>query len=358
MNDTAQLLRSLAIDRQKETGGPPTGGPGRWPVLALIATSAIITGGAALWFALPPNSTPPPGKAPPASQETSQARTPPVIQEPRRVSSLIASGYAVARRKAVVASEITGKIVELLVEEGMAVQPGQALARLDSVLVEKDLALARSRVEVAEAAREAIAAELRDAERILNRTRSLSQESFASEAALSKAEAHTEALRAQLRQSEAQLAVTRLDVQRTAATLEKHLIRAPSSGVVVERNAQAGEMITLMSGGGFTRTGICTIVDMDSIEFEVDVNEAFIGRVHAGASASAVLDAYPDLTIPASVIAIIPTANREKATVKVRVGLKQKDPRILPDMAVKVTFPDETSAMAVSASVAKSNNPD
>jgi HlyD family secretion protein len=124
--------------------------------------------------------------------------------------------------------------------------------------------------------------------------------------------------------------------------LEQHHIRAPFAGVVVERSAQPGEMISPISaGGGFTRTGICTIVDMDSIEVEVDVNEAFIGRVHAGGAVTAVLDAYPDWTIPASVIAIVPTANREKATVKVRIGFKQKDPRILPDMGIKVTFLDE-----------------
>jgi multidrug resistance efflux pump len=124
--------------------------------------------------------------------------------------------------------------------------------------------------------------------------------------------------------------------------LEQHHIRAPFAGVVVERSAQPGEMISPISaGGGFTRTGICTIVDMDSIEVEVDVNEAFIGRVRAGGAVTAVLDAYPDWTIPASVIAVVPTANREKATIKVRIGFKQKDPRILPDMGIKVTFLDE-----------------
>jgi multidrug resistance efflux pump len=112
---------------------------------------------------------------------------------------------------------------------------------------------------------------------------------------------------------------------------------------VVERSAQPGEMISPMSAGGYTRTGICTIVDMDSIEIEVDVNEAFIGRVHAGTGVDAVLDAYPDWAIPGAVIAIVPTANREKATVKVRIGLKQKDPRILPDMAVKVTFLEDAA---------------
>ena len=139
--------------------------------------------------------------------------------------------------------------------------------------------------------------------------------------------------------------------------LDKHKIRAPFGGVVVERSAQPGEMISPISaGGGFTRTGICTIVDMGSIEIEVDVNEAFIGRVRAGGTISAVLDAYPDWTIPASVVAVVPTANREKATVKVRIGVKEKDPRILPDMAVKVKFLEDgraTGSVAETMSAAK-----
>src|SRR5262249_31459924 len=129
---------------------------------------------------------------------------------------------------------------------------------------------------------------------------------------------------------------------------QKHQIRAPFGGVVVDPSAQPGGMISpLSAGGGFTRTGVCTVVDMDSIEVEVDVNEAFIGRVTAGMAVTAVLDAYPDWTIPATVIAVVPTANREKATVRVRIGFQNKDPRILPDMAVKVTFlEDKASANA------------
>jgi HlyD family secretion protein len=220
----------------------------------------------------------------------------------------------------------------------MVVQAGQVIARLDSVLADKDLALAQSRASAAEAAVAAIEADLREAERVLHRVQSLSQRSIASQADLTKSEARVAVLTAQLRQSEAHMATARLDAQRTAAVLEKHQIRAPFSGVVTERSAQPGEMISPMSVGGFTRTGICTIVDMDSIEIEVDVNEAFIGRVRAGTRVDATLDAYPDWTVPGAVIAIVPAANREKATVRVRIGLQQKDPRVLPDMAVKVTF--------------------
>ena len=156
-------------------------------------------------------------------------------------------------------------------------------------------------------------------------------------------------LSAQLRQSKAQFETARLDAQRAAAVLEKHQIRAPFDGVVVDKTAQPGEMISPMSAGGYTRTGVCTIVDMDSIEIEVDVNEAYIGRVKARGAVKAVLDAYPDWTIPAYVIAIVPTANREKATVRVRIRLREKDPRILPDMGVKVTFLDEATTSRESA---------
>jgi RND family efflux transporter MFP subunit len=344
MNDKTQLLRSLSIERSP--AAPPTAR--RWPLLAasavaLVAAAVIGT----VWLVrpdllAPQPATPAAAQPQPSAPEPSAAAT----AEPRRASSLIASGYVVARRRATVAAEVTGKVVDLLVDEGMVVQEGQVLARLDSVLAEKDLALAKSRAEAAEAAAAAIAADLRDAERIYNRTQSLSQKSFASEADLTKSEARAAVLRAQQRQAQAQAETARLDAQRAAAVLEKHAIRAPFPGVVVERSAQPGEMISPMSAGGFTRTGICTLVDMDSIEIEVDVNEAFIGRISHGTEVEAILDAYPDWTIPGAVVAIVPTANREKATVKVRIGLKQKDPRILPDMAVKVTFVENVKPTA------------
>ena len=184
----------------------------------------------------------------------------------------------------------------------------------------------------------ALTADLEDATRIMTRVQTPSQQNFATEADLTKAQARVGVLNAQLRQAQSQFETAKIDARRSASMLDKHQIRAPFSGVVIDRSAQPGEMISPMSVGGYTRTGICTIVDMDSIEIEVDVNEAFIGRVVPGGAVNAMLDAYPDWTIPASVIAIVPTANREKATVKVRIRFEKKDPRILPDMAVKVNF--------------------
>jgi HlyD family secretion protein len=339
--DKAKLLRSLAIDRGRSEPAQPAVRP--WPRLVVSGVMALAVLTAGLWFLLPPLAGR--GERVSASAEAqppTPAKSPAPSSEPQQAGGLTASGYVVARRKATVAAEITGKVVELFIEEGMIVQSGQVVARLDSVLAETDLTLAQSRAVAAEAATKAIAADLQDAERIFGRVQSLAQKNVASEADLTKAEAKVGILRAQLSQAQAQWQTARLDADRNAAVLDKHRIRAPFGGVVVERSAQPGEMISPISaGGGFTRTGICTIVDMDSIEIEVDVNEAFIGRVRAGGAIAAVLDAYPDWTIPAAVIAVVPTANREKATVKVRIGLKQKDARILPDMAVKVKFLDD-----------------
>jgi len=338
-DDKSKLLRSLSIDRSANKAERSSR---RWlPISAAIVTCVVAF---AAFGAYEFRRQDPPKEA--ASQiaqpSAAQPQTPQQPQQAptnsKTAGSLAASGYVVARRKATVAAEITGKVVEVFIDEGMTVTEGQVVARLDSVLAERDYELARSRVETADAAIAAITADLEDATRIMTRVQTLSQKNFATEADLTKAQARVGVLNAQLRQAQSQFETAKIDAKRSAAMLDKHQIRAPFSGVVIDRSAQPGEMISPMSVGGYTRTGICTIVDMDSIEIEVDVNEAFIGRVVPGGAVNAMLDAYPDWTIPASVIAIVPTANREKATVKVRIRFDKKDPRILPDMAVKVNF--------------------
>jgi HlyD family secretion protein len=348
MDDKTQLLRSLAIERVPHAG-PPSQPRGRLlPAVGVLALVLLPGIGAALWLEIPFF----PAQAPAVEISSIKiapqgAPQPTTAAESKSPGSLIASGYVVARRKATIAAEVTGKVVDLLVDEGMVVEAGQVLARLDDVLADKDYALAQARVEASDAAVAAIAADLRDAERILTRTQTLSEKNFATDADLTKSQARAGVLRAQLRQAEAQLSASRLEAQRFGAVLGKHQIRAPFAGIVVERSAQPGEMISpLSAGGGFTRTGICTIVDMDSIEIEVDVNEASIGRLHAGTRIEALLDAYPNWTVPGAVIAIVPTANREKATVKVRVGMDTKDARILPDMAIKVKFLEDGASGA------------
>jgi HlyD family secretion protein len=356
MDDKTQLLRSLVIERSPDAGPSLRRTSRVLPAVGISLLLLLLGAGALLWLGVPWAPAQAPAVAAPSDQAARQERADQLpAAEPRTASSLIASGYVVARRKAAVAAEVTGKVVELLVDEGMTVEAGQVLARLDDVLADKDYALARARADASEANVAAIAADLADAERILNRTQTLSGKNYATEADLTKSQAKAGVLRAQLRQAEAQLAAARLDAQRSGAVLDKHLIRAPFPGVVVERSAQPGEMISpLSAGGGFTRTGICTIVDMDSIEIEVDVNEASIGRLHAGTRVEARLDAYSDWIIPGAVIAIVPTANREKATVKVRIGMDAKDPRTLPDMAIKVTFLEDSTA---NAAVVRSDPP-
>jgi HlyD family secretion protein len=359
MDHKTQLLRSLVIDRPQPARS--SGTRQRWllPAIGVANLVVLVGAGAVLWFGL----ATPTAKAPAAEAAAAQPSQPESVQrqtsapQPRSAGMLVASGFVVARRRATIAAEVTGKVVELLVEEGMVVEAGQVLARLDDVVAEKDHALSQARAEASDAAVAAIAADLRDAERILIRTQTLLEKNVASEANLDRSQARVGVLRAQLRQAEAQRSAARLEAQRFAVVLGKHQIRAPFAGVVVDRSAQPGEMISpLSAGGGFTRTGICTIVDVNSIEVEVDVNEASIGRLHAGLRVAAVLDAYPDWTVPGAVIAIVPTANREKATVKIRVGLETKDPRILSDMAIKVTFLQDGPARSDSPSASETKN--
>ena len=226
-------------------------------------------------------------------------------------SVLDASGYVTARMQATVSSKITGKVLEVYIEEGMFVEKDQILAQLDDSTVQAELKFAET--------------QLQEARRVFNRTLELRKDNLASQASLDAAESQLDGLKA------------RLDISKQIVSDMK--IRAPFSGVVINKAAQPGEMISPVSaGGGFTRTGIGTIVDMDSLEVEVDVNESYINRVQPGQPAITNLNAYPEWDINSEVIAIIHTADRNKATVKVRIGLLEKDQRVLPDMGAKVSF--------------------
>jgi HlyD family secretion protein len=328
-------LASLKIVRSADSPSASGATAPRWPWLLGSAGVGAVIAAVLAWLILGRSgaeSTSQPNAA------SSQTATPPVAST-AGPGNLVASGYVVARRRATVAAEITGRVAEVLVEEGVVVKQGQLLARLDDTLATTDYASANSRVNSAVASAAATRADLADAERILRRTQELAHNHLASEADLTHADTQVASLQAQLARAEAEFATARSDAKHASEVLGKHRIIAPFAGVVVDKNAQPGEIISPMSaGGGFTRTGICTLVDMDSLEIEVDVNEAYISRVQAGQDVKATLDAYPDWSIPARVIAIVPTANREKATVRVRIALLSKDPRILPDMAVKVSF--------------------
>lgn len=329
--DNSNKLHALKINRGDEVD--KAGGGSNWPkILGFASLGAVIA--VALWFFWPGESETP---EPAVVATTQTEETPADTSQSQEI--LNASGYITARRKATVSAEITGRVKEVLIEEGTAVEAGQIVALLDDTLAQVDLDLAKAGVRSAEARIKEISADLEETKRVLARTEELIKTQNASQAALTKAQAAVDTMQSSFDRAGVDIEIANLQVARQQETVDKHVIRAPFAGVVVDKNAQPGEMISPISaGGGFTRTGICTLVDMDSLEIEVDVNESYIGRVFAGQRVTATLDSYPDWEIPAEVIAVVPTANRDKATVKVRIGLGVKDPRILPDMGVKVAF--------------------
>jgi RND family efflux transporter MFP subunit len=252
---------------------------------------------------------------------------------------LNASGYVVPRLQAVVSSKVTGKVKQVLVEEGMHVKTGQVLARLDDSTALDQVNVAKSQYAAAQALATQSEVEHDNAVRDLARTKTLFARQLISRSDMDAATTKEASLKAAMDSAREQAGVARNDLALDQQLLDDTVIRAPFAGVVVSKDAQPGEMISPMSaGGGFTRTGICTIVDMSSLEIEVDVNEAYIQRVHPEQKVDAVLDAYPDWHIPSHVISIIPTADRDKSTVKVRIRFDKLDPRILPQMAVQVWF--------------------
>lgn len=322
MNDRIGRLAELQIDREPESGGRR-----RWPGIALGLTGLGLMAWAGTWFLGP--------KAASVGVETVR-----LTQSGSDAGSVLdASGYVVARREATVSSKIAGKVLDVLVEEGVRVEKDQIVAYLDNSSQIAQLNLARAQLVSAEAALDEVKAQLRQAELDLTRAAELLKRKLTSQAQFDAATADAETLRARLAVGRENVTVATRNVAVSQDQLDNTVIRAPFAGVVVTKNAQPGEMISpISSGGGFTRTGICTIVDMDSLEIEVDVNEAYIQRVHEDQQVTASLDAYPDWKIPSRVIAIVPTADRQKATVRVRIGFLERDQRILRDMGVKVAF--------------------
>lgn len=252
---------------------------------------------------------------------------------------LNASGYVTPQRRATISSKITGKIKEVMVEEGMSVTEGQVLATLDDADALVALRASEAERDVAAATLGELKAEYDLAVRNLARAADLRKRDLNSEQDLDSAETAARALEARIEVARLTIEAAERNVAIARRGYDNCTIEAPFPGVVVSKDAQPGEMISPVSaGGGYTRTGIATIVDMTSLEIEVDVNESYIARVSQGQRVEAVLDAYPDWRIPASVLAVIPTADRQKATVQVRIAFDQLDPRILPDMGVKVSF--------------------
>ena len=335
MTDLKKDLEALRIERQPERAGI-----GRW-----IVWTGLLILLAALGFAGWRWAT----RERPVEV---QVATVSVRAAGTQAAVLNASGYVTARRRATVSSKITGKVVEVDVEEGKNVVQGQVLARLDDSTPKAALALAEAQAEAARRGLRENEVRLEQARLAERRAAQLLKDRIVSQSQLDQAKADADSIDAHIAALKEQIHVTERQIEVEQTDLTNYVIRAPFSGVAISKDAQPGEMVSPVSaGGGFTRTGICTIVDMKSLEIEVDVNESYISRVNAGQDVDAVLDAYPDWHIPAHVITLVPTADRQKATVLVRLGFKQLDPRILPDMAIKVTFLREAGDAAAPAAL-------
>ncbi|MGD0413632.1 MAG: efflux RND transporter periplasmic adaptor subunit, partial [Verrucomicrobiota bacterium] len=252
---------------------------------------------------------------------------------------LNASGYVTPRRRATVAAKITGRVTGVFFDEGMSVKEGQLLSTLDDSDAKRALDAAQADRKSSQAAIADYQVQLRYAEIALRRTQELRAAQIQSQDSLDVAGTNVDSLKARINLAKDQVEASATRIEQAQQNVDNCLIRAPFNGIIVSKDAQVGEMVSpLSAGGGFTRTGIATIVDMNSNEIEVDVNEAYIARVQPGQKVTATLDAYPDWQIPSHVRTIIPTADRQKATVKVRISFDKLDPKILPDMGVKVAF--------------------
>lgn len=322
MTNKEELLSQLRIDRNQQTDGE--GNTRIW--IGIAATVALVVTGFAVFT-----------EPAPVKVQIEMARM--AVPDSSTATVLDATGYVVARRTATVSSKVTGKVEEIFIEEGQQVEKDQIVARLDDSNTRKSLELSKAELHSAKTQVAETQARLTEAKLTLERNTEMARRQLISAAALDKARADFESLRAQLSSRQAEIVVSQKRLALQQQNLDDLTLRAPFTGVVISKDSQPGEMISPISaGGGFTRTGICTIVDMASLEIEVDVNESYIQRVRVEQFVQAVLEAYPDWKIPAKVIAIIPTADRQKATVKVRIGFQVSDPRILPDMGVKVAF--------------------
>ena len=328
----ADLLKELRIEKhQREAHGH---GPGRWPWIIGGVLVVLVLVGLAGWLLLGKRAVE--VQTAPAQSAASSAAAGAVLQ---------ATGYVTARRQATVSAQITGTLIEVLIEEGDRVKQGQIVARLDDAQYKAALEAARTQAAASHALVAQYQAQLAQSLRDVTRQEALAEKGLVSKQSAEQARTLVESTRAQLVSQQRNAASADAQVVEAKVNFDYCVIHAPFDGVITTKDAQVGEIISPFSaGGGFTRTGIGTVVDMDSLEVDVDVNEAYIGRVKPDMPAEATLDAYPDWKIPAHVIAIVPAADRGKATVKVRVALEHKDARIVPDMGVRVSFLESKQA--------------
>jgi RND family efflux transporter MFP subunit len=336
--DKGALLHQLRIDRSAREQPDET--RRRWPWIA-VAVLVLIPLAITIWLLKTNRSA--------VTVHIAMAQ-PMTTGGPPSSSVLDATGYVTARREATVSAQITGTMIEVLIEEGDHVKQGQVLARLDDTQQRAALAQAEAQLQSARALLVQFQSQLAQDQRDVKRAEDLVQRKLVSEQAVEQARTLVETQSAQLESQRRQIDLGAANVRSAQVQLDYCTIKAPFTGVVIAKAAQVGEIVSPFSaGGGFTRTGIGTLVDMDSLEIEVDVNEAYINRVQPKQPVDSVLNAYPEWKIPSHVIAIIPTADRSKATVKVRIGIDSKDERIVPDMGVRVSFLEERKPVAADA---------
>jgi len=314
-------LSALRINRAADGAPPPTDrrlwvliGVGAAGAIVLVAT-LLLTGGA-FRSAIPVHLTP-------AT----------MVSPMRSGAVMIASGYVVAQRKAAVASKGTGRLVYLGVVEGDRVRTGQVLARIEDADVRAQLAQAQANLALSRA-------ELRDAERSVAREKTLLDSNFTAQATYDAADARLERVKAGI-------AVAQAALQSAEVALENTVIRAPFDGTVLTKNADVGEVVAPLAGGAFSKSAVVTIADLRSLQVEADVAESNLETLSADQPSEIVLDAYPDVRYPGYVAKIVPTADRAKATVQVKVAFRSYDARVLPEMSAKVHFLPRPSRVAV-----------
>jgi RND family efflux transporter MFP subunit len=309
MSSSPPNLASLRIDRE----APPPRPPGAMRLM-LWAIPVLAIGAGVAWLFLAP-------RAPQVRVALAGATGGGTLSS----EGISANGYVVARTKASVSAKIPGRLEYLGVAEGTRVKLGEVIARIESGDFAAQLASARARAAETEAQQV-------QAKRDFERAKTLRGQGLNSDADLENAETRVSVLDAQINAAHAEVELARVNLENTQ-------VRAPFDGTVLRKDAEVGEIVAPASaGGGLTRTAIVTMADLGTLEVEVDVNEAYIAQIHNQQAAHITLDAYPDTSFVGRVRQVVPTADRQKATVQVKVSILDRDPRILPEMGAKVVF--------------------
>ena len=315
-------LSKLKISRDQKTFSGKKTGRRKWVIFAVIVVVAV-----AAWFALRGGGTQQVESGIVASAYPSQS-----------ITALNATGRVSAQRKAAVSTKATGRLEFLGVLEGSVVKAGDILARIENRDVSATLDQAQAALRAARANVEQGMAELRDAQSNLKRSEDLANKNFISSASLDTAKARFDKARAAVASLNGAIGVAEANVRATSVAVEQTLIRAPFDGVVLTKNANVGDIITPFSSAADSKGAVVNMADMSTLEVEADVSETSLSKITVAQPVEIQLDAFPDLRLLGKVSRIVPTVDRSKATVLVKVEFVEKDKRVLPDMSAKVSF--------------------